>query len=66
MTEPTPKLDPAVIERLKGEDYYPSHEALSDIIHLLAEEDHLGRNHDWKERWTKAVETATDLVRVEP
>lgn len=59
------------LERLAGErggeaDYYPSHEALSDLVHLLAEEDFLGRNHGWKERWDRALSVATDLVRVEP
>ena len=50
-----------------GPDYYPSHEALHDIVQLLAEKDALnGGGPGWSGRWEKAVLRAEELVRVEP
>ena len=48
-------------------DYYPSHEALHDLVSLLSEHDALnGGGPGWNERWKKAVLAAEELVRVEP
>lgn len=51
-----------------GEDYYPSHEALHEIICLLDEHDALnGGGPGWRARWDKARGLATQLVgRDEP
>jgi hypothetical protein len=56
------------LERVKSEpDYYPSHEALHDLVSLLSEKDALnGGGPGWTERWKKAVLNAEDIVRVEP
>jgi hypothetical protein len=43
-------------------DYYPSHEALSDLVHLMSEEDALnGGGPGFGERWAKAKSRAFEL-----
>lgn len=45
-----------------AEDYYPSHEALSDLVHLMSEEDALnGGGPGFSERWAKAKSRAFEL-----
>jgi hypothetical protein len=49
------------------EDYYPSHEALCELVGLIAERDALnGGGPNFRERWNRAVLAAEELVRVEP
>lgn len=56
---------PAATE--SAEDYYPSHEALHDLVSLIAEHEALnGGGPGWSERWNKALATAEEIVRVEP
>jgi hypothetical protein len=48
-------------------DHYPSHEALSQLVHLQDEYDALnGGGPNWLARWNVAIAEARDLVRVEP
>lgn len=55
---PTPEPQP---------DYYPSHEALVELIGLLAEREALsGPQPGFRERWERAMFEAEALVRVEP
>ena len=48
-------------------DYYPSHEALRELVSLWSEHVALnGGGPGWAGRWESALNIATDLVRIEP
>ena len=52
---------------MDDEDYYPSHEALSDLVALWKEHEALnGGGPGWQERFRKALAVAEELVRREP
>lgn len=52
------------------EDYYPSHEALVELVNLINEREFASFGPAWgptfAERWDRAVREAEELVRVEP
>lgn len=49
------------------EDYYPSHEALTDLCALWNEHEALtGGGPGWQERWRRALAVAEELTRREP
>lgn len=45
----------------KAPDYYPSHEALHDLVQLLGEESAIGGGPDFKKRWRAAVRRAEEI-----
>lgn len=54
-------------EALQAADFYPHKEALSELVHLLAEKEALnGGGPGYRERWDKALQNAAELVRIEP
>lgn len=55
----SPLTDPA--------DHYPAYEALSQLVHLIDEEDALnGGGPNWRARYDAALSEARELVRIEP
>lgn len=48
-------------------DYFPDHEALSELVSLQDEFDALnGGGPGWWARWTRALDEAREIVRIEP
>lgn len=57
----------ARVAELEADDATPYREALGQIVHLLAEERALnGGGPNFRARWTKALDEAEELMRVEP
>jgi hypothetical protein len=53
--------------RIPDDDYYPSHEALVDLVQLWAEHEALnGGGPGWRERFRSALAIANELTRIEP
>lgn len=64
----TPEQISALLHgRTRAADYYPSHEALVDLVQLWAEHETLtGGGPGWQERFRKALAVAHELTRREP